>query len=143
MDDIEALCNRVMVIGNGQILSDGPLEELRNRFGQERLLKVDFVEENVHITEPKATVVKQDGHRTILRFNPDEIAASELISKVAALHPVRPVRDLTVENPPIGRDHCPHLPGEQPVSGYKGYRALVSARFRALHCSIDPLRSPD
>ena len=45
MDDIEVLCNRVMVIGNGKILSDGPLDELRNRFGQGRLLTVDFVEE--------------------------------------------------------------------------------------------------
>ena len=29
MDDIEALCTRVMVIGDGAILSDGPLEALR------------------------------------------------------------------------------------------------------------------
>src|ERR1051325_3935755 len=31
MDDIEALCSRVMVIGGGQILSDGTLEDLRGR----------------------------------------------------------------------------------------------------------------
>lgn len=98
MDDIEALCNRVMVIGNGQILSDGPLEELRNRFGQERLLTVDFVEENIHISDPNAIIVEQSGHRTKLRFNPNEVPASELISRVAAQHPVR---DLFVENPPI------------------------------------------
>ena len=30
MDDIEALCDRVMVIGNGRILSDGTLEKLRS-----------------------------------------------------------------------------------------------------------------
>jgi len=29
MDDIEALCTRIMVIGGGRILSDGPLEQLR------------------------------------------------------------------------------------------------------------------
>ena len=98
MDDIEALCNRVMVIGNGKILSDGPLDELRNRFGQERLLTVDFVEENVHISDPNAVVVEQSGHRTKLRFNPNEVPASDLISRVAAQNPVR---DLFVENPPI------------------------------------------
>jgi ABC-2 type transport system ATP-binding protein len=98
MDDIEALDSRVMVIGNGQILSDGPLDELRNRFGHERLLTVDFVEENVQFSDPQAVVVSHAGHRTKLRFNPNEIAASELISRVAAQHPVR---DLFVENPPI------------------------------------------
>ena len=98
MDDIEALCNRIMVIGNGQILSDGPLDELRHRFGQERLLTVDFVEENIHITDPNAVVVEQSGHRTKLRFNPNDVPASDLISRVAAQHPVR---DLFVENPPI------------------------------------------
>jgi ABC-2 type transport system ATP-binding protein len=98
MDDIEVLCKRVMVIGNGKILSDGPLYELRNRFGQERLLTVDFVEENVKISDSKAVVVEQSGHRTKLRFNPNETPASELISRVAAQHPVR---DLFVENPPI------------------------------------------
>ena len=98
MDDIEALYSRVMVIGNGQILSDGPLDELRNRFGHERLLTIDFVEENVQFSDPQAVVVSHAGHRTKLRFNPNEIAASELISRVAAQHPVR---DLFVENPPI------------------------------------------
>jgi ABC-2 type transport system ATP-binding protein len=38
MDDIEALCTRVMVIGNGRILSDGTLQELRNRITRERRL---------------------------------------------------------------------------------------------------------
>ena len=98
MDDIEALCKRVMVIGNGQILSDGPLEDLRNRFGQERLLTVDFVEENVQISDVGVSVIEHSGHRATFSFNPNEISASELISRVTAQHPVR---DLFVENPPI------------------------------------------
>src|SRR5262249_52475761 len=38
MDDIEALCTRVIVIGHGQILSDGTLEALRGRVTRERWL---------------------------------------------------------------------------------------------------------
>jgi len=34
MDDIEALCTRVIVIGDGRILSDGTLSELRNPSGR-------------------------------------------------------------------------------------------------------------
>ncbi len=98
MDDIEALCKRVMVIGNGQILSDGPLEELRNRFSRERLLTVDFVEENARISDVGARVIEHKDHRAKLSFDPQEISASDLIANVTAQHPIR---DLFVENPPI------------------------------------------
>jgi ABC-2 type transport system ATP-binding protein len=37
MDDIEALCSRIIVIGDGKILSDGSLAQLRNRVTRERL----------------------------------------------------------------------------------------------------------
>ena len=43
MDDIEALCTRVIVIGDGRILSDGTLSDLRNRVTRERWLTVDLV----------------------------------------------------------------------------------------------------
>src|ERR1044071_1487857 len=42
MDDIEALCSRVMVIAGGRILSDGTLADLRRRVSRERWLTVDL-----------------------------------------------------------------------------------------------------
>ena len=33
MDDVEALCQRVMVIGHGKLLHDGGLSQLKNRYG--------------------------------------------------------------------------------------------------------------
>ncbi len=98
MDDIEALCERVMVIGNGQILSDGGLDDLRSQITRERLLIVDFEDENIEISRPEATVIERNGHRVKLTFDPDVISASELIARIAADHQVR---DLFVENPPI------------------------------------------
>src|SRR5258706_16135355 len=41
MDDIEALCERVIVIGDGAILSDGTLANLRDRVTRERWLTID------------------------------------------------------------------------------------------------------
>ena len=46
MDDIEALCTPVMVIGHGRILSDVNLEDLRARVTTKRRLIIDLVEEN-------------------------------------------------------------------------------------------------
>lgn len=41
MDDIEALCERVMVIGHGRILYDGKLSGLQERYAPEAVFRVD------------------------------------------------------------------------------------------------------
>ncbi len=97
MDDIEALCKRVLVIGDGTILSDGSLESLRTRVSPERDLIVDL-ERKEPIADADARVIRQDGLRVHLRFNPQRISAPILISRITARYPVR---DLFVENPPI------------------------------------------
>ena len=98
MDDIEALCTRIMVIGRGRILSDGSLEALRSRVSSERRLIVDLENESDTVTDPDADTVSRDGHRVHLQFDPARVSAAELIGRVTARHAVR---DLFVENPPI------------------------------------------
>jgi len=98
MDDIEALCNRVMVINEGRILSDGTLEDLRKTVTTERWLTVDLLDETTNISDPDAQVIGRDGARVTLRFDPERIPAAALISRITAQYAVR---DLFVENPPI------------------------------------------
>ena len=98
MDDIEALCNRIMVIGEGTILSDGNLDDLRTRVSSERRLIVDLVEENGDFDLPGARLIRRDAHRVHLGFDPTDLPAATLISRVTARYAVR---DLFVENPPI------------------------------------------
>jgi ABC-2 type transport system ATP-binding protein len=98
MDDIEALCTRVIVIGQGKILSDGSLDELRRRVSGERWLIVDLLEEDEDVEDPDAEVIRRDGARVWLRFDPDVIATAALISRLTAGHAIR---DLFVQNPPI------------------------------------------
>jgi ABC-2 type transport system ATP-binding protein len=98
MDDIEALCRRVIVIGHGRILSDGTLEELRARVTRERWLIVDLEDEREPVSDPDAAVMRRDGARVCLRFDPADVAPAVLIARIAARHPIR---DLYVQNPPI------------------------------------------
>jgi ABC-2 type transport system ATP-binding protein len=98
MDDIEALCSRILVIGQGRILSDGTLEDLRARVTKERWLIIDLEEEDGDVSDPQASVISREGHRVTLRFDPDQVSAAELIGRVTAGHAIR---DLFVENPPI------------------------------------------
>jgi ABC-2 type transport system ATP-binding protein len=98
LDDIEALCTRVVVIASGKILSDGSLAELRAQVTRERWLTVDLVDPGAQVDEADAAVIRRDGHRVCLAFDPQVVAPAELIRRVTSRHAIR---DLFVENPPI------------------------------------------
>jgi ABC-2 type transport system ATP-binding protein len=98
MDDIESLCERVLVIGNGRLLSDGSLEELRSRISGERRLVVDVEGDPSSVTDPEAKLLEAKGHRAVLSFEPKKVATSDLIGRIASKNRVL---DIFVENPPI------------------------------------------
>jgi ABC-2 type transport system ATP-binding protein len=98
MDDIEALCSRVLVIGGGKVLSDGTLEALRAKVTRERWLIVDLEDEASEVSDPDAEVMERDGARVSLRFDPAAVSPAALIGRIAARYPIR---DLFVHNPPI------------------------------------------
>ena len=47
MQDIEALVDRVILIGNGQILLDGSLQSLKQRFSKDKIITIDFIGDNI------------------------------------------------------------------------------------------------
>jgi ABC-2 type transport system ATP-binding protein len=99
MDDIEALCERVIVIGDGTILSDGTLADLRKRVTRERWLTIDVADGSAEtVADPDASVIRRDGERVCLAFDPEIVSPAALIQRVTSRHAVR---DLFVENPPI------------------------------------------
>jgi ABC-2 type transport system ATP-binding protein len=98
MDDIEALCSRILVINGGRLFLDGTIDDLRRRVTLERRLTVDLENEGDTISDDEAEVVDRHGHRVFLRFDPERTPVAELIARITARHAVR---DLYVENPPI------------------------------------------
>ena len=106
MDDIEALCDRIMVIGGGRILTDGGIDHLRSRVGNERVLTVDFAEHGsaeALAREPNGSGildVQVSGLRARIAFDAGILAPATLIARVTAGFEVR---DLFVEHPPIER----------------------------------------
>ncbi len=99
MDDIEALCTRVLVIGDGTILSQGSVQDLRRLVSTERHLIIDLEGDAApQVQDPEAEVIAVEGHRVQLRFDPERTPAAQLIGRITSRCPVR---DLFVENPPI------------------------------------------
>ncbi|HKI75339.1 MAG TPA: hypothetical protein VJ998_11865, partial [Pseudomonadales bacterium] len=97
MDDIEALCERIIVIGNGTILSDGDLAALRGKVNSERRIKLELQHE-VSFANDNVTVIHAEGTTLHLGFRPEKITSTELIMQLAASYPVK---DILIENPPI------------------------------------------
>jgi ABC-2 type transport system ATP-binding protein len=98
MDDVEELCQRVLVIGDGHVLLDGTLAELRARVSRERWLTLHLTDAQQVITDEQATVISRDGGGVRLAFDPVKVSPAALIARLTARYAVR---DLLVENPPI------------------------------------------
>jgi ABC-2 type transport system ATP-binding protein len=98
MQDIERLCERMILIDKGTVIYDGPVEQIKSRFGKHRTLVVDLEGAPGEVIVEGAELVKREGGRHWLRFNRDEISASELIARVSSHWSIR---DLTLEEPQI------------------------------------------
>jgi ABC-2 type transport system ATP-binding protein len=94
MADVEALCERVIVIDHGCILFDGHLDALAARFAAYKTIEA----------------VLADGERVTLRVPKEETSAAT--ARLLAEHDVT---DLTVEDPPI-EDVIVQMFAAQPVA---------------------------
>src|SRR6476620_9699675 len=84
MHDIEALTERVIVIGHGAILADGSLASLRRGAFAERRLWVHFAGEPTAVDLPGTTVRQRQGRSIELAFDPRTTSAHRLIAQIAA-----------------------------------------------------------
>ncbi len=98
MDDIEVLCERLLVIAAGAVIYDGTISALRSQLRPERRLLIDLEDESDKFEDPDAVLLKRDGHRLHLSVNPNKVSVSDLVRRIMDSHRIR---DLYLENPPI------------------------------------------
>ncbi|MBL8953959.1 MAG: ATP-binding cassette domain-containing protein [Myxococcaceae bacterium] len=97
MDDVAALCPRVIVIDKGQLSYDGGLDELVQRVRPEKRVAFRLsAAVPLSALEGLGKVVKNDGAEAVLQVPVEQVNA--VVGK--ALQSL-PVKDLTVENPPL------------------------------------------
>jgi len=98
LQDVERLCDRVLIIDHGRLLFDGALTDLLDRFGGRRQVVVDLAQAYPALAVDGADLVEQDGLRATFEFDRGAITASELIGRLSARYRIQ---DLSVREPEI------------------------------------------
>ncbi|HVY03112.1 MAG TPA: ABC transporter ATP-binding protein, partial [Caulobacterales bacterium] len=86
MHDIEALAERVIVIGHGRILADSSFEALRANVLRERRLYVDFAGDAPSLSIAGVIERAREGRSLELTFDPAVTPAPALIAQIAGAH---------------------------------------------------------
>jgi ABC-2 type transport system ATP-binding protein len=81
LQDIEAVADRVLVFGNGTILLNGALGDLRSVFGNTKVIRIATDSPASH---PAAHLTKAIGNEQTFTFDPAQISAADLLAAFAA-----------------------------------------------------------
>lgn len=82
MQDIEALTERILLIGKGRILLDGALSELKRRNSTQKTLIVDYVGSLGELDDGMSTASALDGHAVIV-VDTELITVSSAIASIS------------------------------------------------------------
>jgi ABC-2 type transport system ATP-binding protein len=96
MRDVEALCDRVLVIAHGSLVYDGPLSGIVDRFGRFKLIKLEFEAEAPADLARYGDVVKREGPLAEVRVERSEVAAV-----LGVILDQQTLADVSVVDPPL------------------------------------------
>ena len=96
MRDVEALCDRVLVINHGAIAYDGPLAGIVERFSESKLVRLQFEGTAPDELDRFGEVVRREGP-----FADIKIERAKVAEVLAAILDQHALADVSVEDPPL------------------------------------------
>ena len=100
MEDVAALCSRVMVLGHGKKLYDGELPALLARYDTARTVTVRFEDPAAEPLLPEGAALSREGELVKIAYSPKQIPTPEL---VGLLQQTGTIREMTIQ--PQNIDH--------------------------------------
>lgn len=80
MDDIEQICDRIIMIDQGKLLYDGSLQNFKEKYGGEYTITVDFAyAEEGREVDPRLQLVSDEGQRKVYAAHRSVIETTEAL----------------------------------------------------------------
>ena len=98
MNDIEALTDRVVLIGKGRILHDGSMRDIKRHFDTYRTLTVTFEPHAPPIYADGAELTDWGSERAVYRIDTAKTTVSRVMAELGAQ---LSILDMTSESPPV------------------------------------------
>lgn len=95
MEDISALCDRIMLLGKGRILYDGNLSSLLKTYDKTQVLTFRYESELSVPHLPDVCLVRKEGEGWEVRYPSEIIAVSDLLDRIQE---TGKIRELTVKS---------------------------------------------
>ena len=96
MRDVEALCDRVLVINHGALVYDGPLSGIIEKFGESKQVKLQFEDQAPQDLGQFGQVVRLEGPFADIKIERSRVA--EMLGAILDRHALA---DVSVEDPPL------------------------------------------
>jgi ABC-2 type transport system ATP-binding protein len=98
MGDIDALTDRILLIGKGQILFDGSFNDLKSHYNSYSVLTVDYSGDYIISNFENTIVLSNFNGRAVLQVNTKKRSVSSVISQLST---IVEIHDISVETRPI------------------------------------------
>lgn len=98
LSDVEELCQRILIVDGGRVIYDGTVDDLKHRYGDDRVLVIDLDEVRSPLEVRGLSCTRVDGPRQWLQFARSELTAADALARISD---VTTVRDLTLEEPAV------------------------------------------
>jgi ABC-2 type transport system ATP-binding protein len=100
LNDVEKLCDRIIIIDHGQKLYDGSIEAIKRRYGRDRILvaEIEGFCKDCDIEIPGVRLVSAEGNRISFEFDRERVAADQLIVALAQRYELK---DVTISEPEL------------------------------------------
>ncbi|QMV42004.1 ABC transporter ATP-binding protein [Cohnella cholangitidis] len=102
MQDIEEICNRIIIIDEGKVLYDGSLQSIKDQFGHKRVIHFELdLEGQFELPGSLSSIADSSSDEQgiiSVSFNNTEITAADVITEMMKNYRIR---DLTIADPKI------------------------------------------
>ena len=103
MQDIEKTCGRIIIIDKGDKVYDGSIENIKGKYGRERVLIAEFAEKCQDLNIKDVVVADLGENKKKITFNKDKYTMGEIITQLTSKYTIV---DLTVKEPEIESIIC-------------------------------------